>query len=69
MILNNKKLPDFKEELNRQELFIAILYTILFALFVTAIVIAIWFLFPYSIIFVIAVIVLLPIVLTFADFR
>ena len=69
MILNNKKLPDFKNELNRQELFIAILYTILLAGVVTAIVTAIWFLFPYSIIFVIAVIILLPIVLTFADFR
>lgn len=69
MILNNKKLPDFREELNRQELFIAILYTILLAGIATAIVTAIWFLFPYSIIFVIAVIILLPIVLTFADFR
>lgn len=67
-MLTDKELIDLENELNRQELFIAVVWTLLFAGVATAIVLAVWFLLPYSIIFVIAFIILLPIVLTFADF-
>ena len=62
---------EWKKEMNSDDivdLFISVLWTILAAGVVTAIIIVIWFLLPYSIIFVIAFVLLLPFVIKLVRF-